>query len=265
MPDSWYPSANRVPTDKMTALDGPVRGIVLHIADCPPTDDGYHSTVEWLSNSAANPNSSAHFVVNRDGRVTQLVPIDHGAWANGLRWNHSIPYDPEGNSLAQYSIWPLLRHNEDPNACTISIEHVGRPYDDWPEVMLQADIQLIRWIAAQWDLHVQYGTTLIGHCNISPRSRAYCPGPHCPFSAIASAVSAVVTRYRVNRSVVRVRALPALVQDGKPVHTLRYMKLDELVDVIRIVKGQLYSDSDEWAELALGGYIWMPLLTIERS
>jgi hypothetical protein len=49
------------------------RGVVLHIAE------GYYAgTVSWLLNQISE--TSAHFVVSRDGEITQLVDTDRQSW-----------------------------------------------------------------------------------------------------------------------------------------------------------------------------------------
>lgn len=52
--------------------------IVLHDTASPLASDG---SISWLCNPQSKV--SAHFVVGRDGRVTQLVPCDRAAWHAG--------------------------------------------------------------------------------------------------------------------------------------------------------------------------------------
>ncbi len=77
--DGWCPFATKVPTTKFWQGNQGRRAVVLHIAQ-----GGYDAAVSWLSNAQSNPNSSAHFVIAKDGRIAQLVSINDSAWANGL-------------------------------------------------------------------------------------------------------------------------------------------------------------------------------------
>ena len=60
------------------------RGRQGHVPDmivCHITEGSFAGAVSWLANPASQV--SAHFVVARDGRVTQMVEIGDTAWANG--------------------------------------------------------------------------------------------------------------------------------------------------------------------------------------
>ena len=90
--DGWCPFATRYPTTKYWSGNQGRRAVVLHIAQ-----GSYEGAVSWLSNDVSNPNSSAHFVIAKDGRIAQLVSIWDSSWANGLRWingNWYTPADP---------------------------------------------------------------------------------------------------------------------------------------------------------------------------
>ncbi len=87
--------------------------IVCHI-----TDGSYSGAVSWLCNPQSQ--ASAHFVVARDGRVTQLVDIRNGAWCNGTSVTAGHAYHYSTSTL------PLVRsRGTNANRYTISIEHEG--------------------------------------------------------------------------------------------------------------------------------------------
>jgi N-acetyl-anhydromuramyl-L-alanine amidase AmpD len=65
----------------------------------------YSGAISWFRNPAAR--SSAHFVVSRDGRVTQMVPTWDVAWHAGNGWvnRHSVGIEHEGytNVVGMYT------------------------------------------------------------------------------------------------------------------------------------------------------------------
>ena len=68
-----------------------IRLIVVHA-----TEGTFVSTVAWFRNPRAR--ASAHFVVGRDGAITQMVPTRNVAWHSGNGWvnQHSIGVEDEG-------------------------------------------------------------------------------------------------------------------------------------------------------------------------
>lgn len=110
--------------------------IVLH-----STGGGFASAVSWLK----NPNSrvSAHYVVAKDGRITQLVDTSECAW-------HA------GNSL-----W---HGHKDVNSISIGIEmeHFdGR--DDWDNRQIKSVVELCKMLKTKWDIPVN---NIVGHKDV---------------------------------------------------------------------------------------------------
>jgi hypothetical protein len=68
-----------------------IRLVVVHTAE-----GTYGSTIAWFRNPRAR--SSAHYVVGRDGRITQMVSTWNVAWHAGNAWvnAHSIGIEHEG-------------------------------------------------------------------------------------------------------------------------------------------------------------------------
>src|SRR5436190_1131445 len=68
-----------------------IRLLVVHV-----TEGTFASAVAWFQNPHAHV--SAHFVVSRDGAVTQMVPLSRVAWHAGNAWvnAHSIGIENEG-------------------------------------------------------------------------------------------------------------------------------------------------------------------------
>src|SRR5919199_4884564 len=68
-----------------------IERIVVHV-----TEGTYWGTIGWFRNPRAR--SSAHYVVSRDGAVTQMVANWQAAWHSGNGWmnRHSIRVEHEG-------------------------------------------------------------------------------------------------------------------------------------------------------------------------
>src|SRR5919202_3933191 len=68
-----------------------IRLLVVHV-----TESTFASAVAWFQNPHAHV--SAHYVVSRDGDVTQMVPVSRVAWHAGNAWVnlHSIGIEHEG-------------------------------------------------------------------------------------------------------------------------------------------------------------------------
>ena len=68
-----------------------IRLVVVHV-----TEGTYESAVSWFRNPHAR--ASAHYVVSREGAITQMVPNSQVAWHSGNGWvnRHSIGVEDEG-------------------------------------------------------------------------------------------------------------------------------------------------------------------------
>ncbi len=188
-PTGWCQFATRVPTTKFWSGNEGRRGVVMHIAQ-----GGYDAAVRWLSDENANPNSSAHFVIAKDGRIAQLVSIDDSAWANGLRWDAESNqwFTPSGRPVKP--TWQDIEPGVNPNLFTISIEHEGVYQEEWTPEMYKANNRLLQWIAAQVSVQKPENAfwayvphrTLIGHYEIDPADRPNCPGPNVHYENMAA-------------------------------------------------------------------------------
>lgn len=122
-------------------------------------DGSLSATDGWF----ATPESqvSAHFGVGLDGAVVRYVAPADRAWANGIR-------EP-GNRWDAAGL-----PDENPNELTCSIEtedngNAGQPVTAEQYMAVRA---LVRMIQQEFP-SVRY---LLGHDDISPASRAHCPG-----------------------------------------------------------------------------------------
>lgn len=138
--------------------------IVWHIAE-----GTYNGTVTWEQNPQSQ--TSSHFVLGKDGEVTQLVPLDMAAWTQGVVKSPTHAYVKAHSGV-------------NPNLYCISIECEGK----WNETkgkltdkQLAAAAELTRHIVSE--VKRIYGTTIsidrehtIGHCEINTVTRPHCPG-----------------------------------------------------------------------------------------
>jgi len=155
--------------------------IVCHI-----TDGSFDGAVSWVMNPEAQV--SYHFLVARDGRVTQVVDIQDTAWANGT----TNSGDNRDNKTS--TIDTVLERRVNANLYTVSIGFEGR----WAEtqgaltaVQLSAGVELIRHI--QSEVKRVFGhqiplsrTNIIGHNEITPIHRPNCPGQKFPWDELIS-------------------------------------------------------------------------------
>lgn len=151
---------------------------------------------------------SSHFVVSNLGQIWQCVSVLDTAYANGLSYVKGRWIDPEGNTVSPP--WLGLTPPTNPNFTTISIEREGH-YQDMPSATENAAVvRILRYVheifptlLPSWEPL----SSLIGHCHISPKARANCPGPHVDYAALAAAANGAPApkRYRVKHRYVTQR------------------------------------------------------------
>jgi len=156
--------------------------IVCHI-----TEGAFNGTVSWITNPASQV--SYHFVVARDGRIVQAVDICNTAWANGTTRNGD-------NRDARHSPLQVVRDRAvNANLYTVSISFEGRLAEKQGGLsreQLEAGVWLIAHIREEiqrlfstrgiaFPLDRQH---IVGHHEITPRTRPNCPGRQFPFDAI---------------------------------------------------------------------------------
>lgn len=164
--------------------------IVNHI-----TDGAYFGAVEWLCNPKSGV--SAHFVVAKDGRITQLVELTDTAWANGTKT------DASDNRYFGFSKVDAVRARKvNANSYTISIEYEGFSKDGQgvlPEAQLAAGVELVQHIRAE--VKRLFGVDIpadrqhiVGHCDIVPKWKPNCPGAKFPYDEIIRRVNGGATQ-----------------------------------------------------------------------
>ena len=157
--------------------------IVNHV-----TCGSYQSAISWLTNPKSNV--SAHFVVSKRGEITQLVPLDKAAWANGtsLSATNNLYYMNATNSIVK-------ERKANANLYTISIEYEGYTNDNG--ILTNAQFEAAKWLYKYIADEVNriYGANIlfdiahiIGHCHIAPKTKPNCPGRYFPYNKLITAI-----------------------------------------------------------------------------
>lgn len=121
-----YPGAKWHPLKNHSAPGDAKRRnmIVLHITD-GPTAAG---AIAWFEQSQAPHRASAHFVIDRDGTVFQLLGLDDTAW-----------------------------HASTVNSRSVGIEHAGTKKLPCTEEQYEASAKLVVWLADKLGLPISRG------------------------------------------------------------------------------------------------------------
>ncbi len=144
------------------------------------------AALSWYLRQGSN--CSPHFVIDTNGDVYQLVDLDNGAWCNGTGTN------PNGKLYYGKATSKLVKSRKtNANYFTYSMEFVHCQYGNINENQIAAAIELIKTVIIP---HMQKnGVTpqinrdhLIGHCEIDPVTRAFCPGKQFPYARIIDGV-----------------------------------------------------------------------------
>lgn len=140
--------------------------LVLH-ADAGKTEAG---TISWIRSPESKV--SYHYLVHRDGRVTQFVPGEMRAWHAGVS---------EFQGRANVNDFSL--------GVAFSNDQNGEPFR---VAQLQAGLELVADLCTDWGIPLNRITT---HAAISP-GRKHDPGPLFPLAAFLTDVGAEMARRR---------------------------------------------------------------------
>lgn len=132
--------------------------IVLHYT----VEDTLDGSREILSDPARKHPVSSHYLLDRDGRLLQLVPDHLAAWHAGA------------------GRWGAIR---DLNQASIGIEIVNTGSEPFPEAQIAALIALLKDLCARHDIAP---TQVIGHADLAP-GRKIDPGRWFPWKRLADA------------------------------------------------------------------------------
>lgn len=147
------------------------------------------SSINWFLN--ADSEASSNYIVDKDGTVYEMVPIEQAAWANGTTSNG----DNRDYRKATNTIVKSRSHNA--NLYTVSIEHVNEGGGALTDAQLAATIELHKYIRSE--VQGIYGRTIsadrehiIGHCEITPITRPNCPGKNFPWDKLMQGLTSTV-------------------------------------------------------------------------
>ena len=133
-PTTWdpAPALNYQPAHRKPG-DGAIRYIVIHV-----TDGSYAGAVAWFLNPQSHV--SSHYVVSREGDITQVVARRDIAWHSG---NHVM------------------------NADSIGIEHEGMTDDPagFTDAEYRASAHLVAWLVHVYDIPIDR-THILGHSDV---------------------------------------------------------------------------------------------------
>lgn len=227
-----------------------VQALVIHA-----TAGEWDSAFGWLRNPASKV--SAHYLIGRDGRIAQLVAEDRTAWHAGVsQWRGLEIWGSPQPGVRVPSLNPV----------SVGIELVNKNdgRDPYSPAQLDALVRLSRAIVAR---HGITQANLVRHRDISPGRKTDPAG--FPWATFVESVYGQPAEP------------PPPPPPAAPTHRLRWLsyvresprtnaritgKLAQgsTVAVARQVAGELVNNaaglSNQWAELATGGYIWAPQL-----
>jgi len=152
-----YDGARVCPSPNHGARLRPISSLVLHYTGMPTAE----SAIALLCN--ARSEVSAHYVVNEDGSILQLVPESRRAWHAGI------------------SCWA---GETDMNSASIGIEIVHPGHDDprpYPAAQIEATAALAKDICRR---HAIPPERVLAHSDIAP-GRKRDPGEFFPWDALA--------------------------------------------------------------------------------
>ena len=155
------------------------------------TEGNFDGAVTWLCNPASK--ASSHFVVAKDGRITQLVDLKDAAWINGT--SVDIDKDPKRH-YSKSTLAQVRDRKTNANYYTIGIEHEGFSKDGQgklTDIQLQATIWLHKYIIKE--VKRLYGVdinldreAIVGHYQINPITKPNCPGQYFQWDKLIEAL-----------------------------------------------------------------------------
>lgn len=147
------------------------------------------SSINWFVSPASQ--ASSNYIVDKDGMVYEMVPIEYAAWANGTTSNG----DNRDYHKATNAIVKSRPHNA--NLYTVSIEHVNEGGGALTNAQLEATIELHKYIRSE--VQRIYNRTIpadrahiVGHFEITPITRPDCPGKNFPWDKLMQGLTSTV-------------------------------------------------------------------------
>lgn len=126
---------------------------------------------------------SAHFFINTDGFVQQIVSLDDSAWANGTSLNEEsdVYYRFATNEL-------VSSRNYNANYYTFSIENAsidGELTDEQYNSLKEVIKKIIKYVKETYNYDFMIDDKhIVGHRDINPIVRTVCPGNKFPMNKL---------------------------------------------------------------------------------
>lgn len=214
--------------------DARIRLIVLHA-----TAGSARSALAWLTNPASRV--SAHYLIDKAGRIYELVNERAAAWHAGR------------------AAW---QGETDINAISIGIEleNANDGRDPYPAVQLAAAIDLCQDRCRRYGLGPE---ALVRHVDVAvPRGRKSDPAG-LDWPAFVAAVMRGVVEIPADAQPAVARCAAWVRSSAVQGAHVGDLAVGQDVAVTAIVRGSRltrpgYGTSDQWAQLAGGGYVWLP-------
>ena len=130
---------------------------------------------------------SSHYIVDKEGKIYNFVPIEKMAWANGSNsTDETLPYHYSKSKSA------IVRERKtNANFYTVSIEFENDDTGILTEKQYESGLWLMKYIRSE--LKRIYGVDfkadrehIIAHSDINPTQKAGCPGKDFPFERFIS-------------------------------------------------------------------------------
>ena len=178
------------------------------------------SSISWLTNPESK--ASAHLVLARDGRITQLVPFNVKTWHAGLsHWDglsglnsYSIGIEMDNAGPLKkvgdkYQAWFGTLYAEDEVVLAKhKLDDESRWWHAYTEIQIQKALELAQLLVRHYDLK-----DVVGHEDIAP-DRKRDPGPAFPLENVRASVlgreEEERERYEVTASTLNIRNGPGV-------------------------------------------------------
>jgi len=161
--------------------------IVLHYT----ASESLKGAVDAYANNSSI-RASAHFVVGKDGKITQLIPLNYISWGAGksqydgrVGWNnYSIQIEMVNAGVLTKSngIFKSWWGKEYSNTDVLKAKHKNSSneqyWEKYPQKQIDRVFELCEFLAKQYD--IKY---VLGHEDLSP-DRKFDPGPAFPMKSL---------------------------------------------------------------------------------
>lgn len=172
--------------------------VVVHETHCSMRR---FASVEWLTAPRDKNRTSAHFVIERDGTITQLVSTDRVAWHAGQStWAGRGNCNTFSIGIELVGPGPYLPKGRGKAVCeatgqTVDVAELGLEPADWPDhpkgrlwlAPTEAQMTACHGLIAAIKARYPSIEAVAGHYQISPRRKCD-PSPLCDLDALADAL-----------------------------------------------------------------------------